>query len=424
MSLDVLTFGLNHHSAPVSVRERVSMPAELLRPALDGLRTAFGSKVQEATILSTCNRTEIYCAAEPEVAEHIPSWLADFNSLKAHDLRPHLYQYNKDLAVRHAFRVASGLDSMVLGEPQILGQMKTAVRAASEAGSLGTLLHQLFQKTFSVAKEVRTQTAIGAQSVSMAAASVRLAQRVFGDLSKTRILFIGAGEMIELCSTHFSAQKPSCMIVANRTLERAETLASQFDGQTMKLADLPDRLAEFDIVVSCTASSLPILGLGLVQKVSKSRRHMPMVMIDLAVPRDIEPEVSQLDDVYLYSVDDLGRYVQMASDSRQAAVVQAEAIIDSRVQHFMHWLDSRAVVPVIRNLNQGADSVMQAELERARRLLAKGENADLVLEQFAHSLTQKYLHAPMVALNRSQGDDRAALMDMLPRLFPYQDSSH
>ena len=424
MSLDVLTFGLNHHSAPVSVRERVSMPAELLRPALDGLRSAFGTRVREATILSTCNRTEIYCAAQPEVAEHIPSWLADFNSLEANELRPHLYQYNKDLAVRHAFRVASGLDSMVLGEPQILGQMKTAVRAASEAGSLGTLLHQLFQKTFSVAKEVRTQTAIGAQSVSMAAASVRLAQRVFGDLSKTRVLFIGAGEMIELCATHFSAQKPSCMVVANRTLERAETLASQLDGQSMKLADLPERLAEFDIVVSCTASSLPILGLGLVQKASKLRRHMPIVMIDLAVPRDIESEVAQLDDVYLYSVDDLGRYVQMASDSRQAAVVQAEAIIDSRVQNFMHWMDSRAVVPVIRNLNQGADSIMQSELERARRLLARGENADEVLEQFAHSLTQKYLHAPMVALNRSQGEERAALMNMLPRLFPYQDSSH
>ncbi|MGH8812287.1 MAG: glutamyl-tRNA reductase, partial [Advenella sp.] len=227
-----------------------------------------------------------------------------------------------------------------------------------------------------------------------------------------------------LCSTHFAAQKPSCMVVANRTRERAETLASQFDGKTMKLADLPERLAEFDIVVSCTASSLPILGLGLVQKASKARRHMPMVMIDLAVPRDIEPEVSQLDDVYLYSVDDLGRYVQMASDSRQAAVVQAEAIIDSRVQNFMHWMDSRAVVPVIRNLNQGADAIVQTELDRARRLLARGENADLVLEQFARSLTQKYLHAPMVALNRSQGDDRAALMDMLPRLFPYQDSSH
>lgn len=422
MSLDVLTFGLNHTSAPVSVRERVSMPVDLLKPALEGLRAAFGGAVREAAILSTCNRTEVYCAAEPHVAEHLPAWLAGVNSIEANDLQPHLYRHLQDGAVRHAFRVASGLDSMVLGEPQILGQMKDAVRAAGEAGSLGTLLHQLFQRTFSVAKEVRSQTAIGAQSVSMAAAAVRLAERVFGNLAEARTLFIGAGEMIELCATHFAAQHPREMVVANRTIERAEAVASRYGAGTMKLADLTDRLAEFDVIVSCTASTLPILGLGMVERATRLRRHRPMVMIDLAVPRDIEPEVARLGDVYLYSVDDLGRLVQSGTDARRAAVVQAEAIIETRVQNFMHWMQSREVVPVIRDLHQAADDVRLAELERARRMLARGESPDAVLEQLAHGLTQKYLHGPLAALNRSEGADRQQLLAWMPRLFPGRDT--
>src|SRR5690606_13252822 len=236
MSAEVFTFGLNHVSAPLSVRERVSLPMELLKPALSALRSSVGGSVEEAAILISCNRTEIYCAAEPAVARDLPAWLADFQSVDTSDLQPHLYRHDQDGAVRHAFRVASGLDSMVLGEPQILGQMKDAVRAAGDAGTLGTLLHQLFQRTFAVAKEVRSQTAIGEQSVSMAAAAVKLAERVFGDLSKVKILFIGAGEMIELCATHFAAQRPKAITVANRTLERAEALAGLFGAQTMRLA--------------------------------------------------------------------------------------------------------------------------------------------------------------------------------------------
>lgn len=418
MSVDVLTFGLNHVSAPVSVRERVSLPMELLRPALEGLRATFGGAVREAAILSTCNRTEIYCAADRSVIERVPAWLADFRQLDDSQLRPHLYKHTQNDAVRHAFRVASGLDSMVLGETQILGQMKTAVRAAEEAGSMGTLLHQLFQKTFSVAKEVRSQTAIGEDSVSMAAAAVRLAERVFGDLTQVKVLCVGAGEMMELCATHFAAQRPAGMVVANRTLDRAESLASRFSAGTMRLADLPDRLAEFDVVVSCTASSLPILGLGMVERATRARRRRPIVMVDLAVPRDIEPEVARLDDVYLYSVDDLGRLVQNATESRQAAVVQAEAIIETRVQNFMHWMDSRLVVPVIRDLHEAANSLREAELDRARKALARGESPDQVLEQLAHGLTQKYLHGPLAALNQSQGADRQQLLGWLPRLYP------
>ena len=418
MSVSVLALGLNHVSAPVSVRERVSLPEDLVRPALTALRQAFGGAVKEAAILSTCNRTELYCAAEPHVAERLPSWLAEFNQIEAGALEPHMYLHGRDEAVRHAFRVASGLDSMVLGEPQILGQMKDAVRAAEEAGALGTLLHQLFQRTFSVAKEVRSTTAIGAQSVSMAAAAVRLAERVFGDLAQCKVLFIGAGEMIELCATHFAARQPASIVVANRTLERAENLANRFSAGTMRLADLPDRLAQFDVVVSCTASTLPLLGLGMVERATRQRKRKPMVMVDLAVPRDIEPEVSQLDDIYLYSVDDLGAVVQSGTDARRAAVVQAEAIIDARVRNFMHWMQVRANVPVIRDLQTTAQSIQMLELERARRLLAKGESPEAVLEQLAHGLTQKYLHGTMTALNQSDATERQELLHWLPRLFP------
>jgi glutamyl-tRNA reductase len=424
MSVDVLTFGLNHVSAPVSVRERVSMPLDLLRPALDGLRSAFGSSVKEAAILSTCNRTEIYCAAEPQVSDHLPAWMAEINRLEAGALKPHLYQYQQNDAVRHTFRVASGLDSMVLGEPQILGQMKQAVRAADQAGALGTLLHQLFQRTFSVAKEVRSQTAIGAHSVSMAAAAVHLAERVFGDLSQASVLFIGAGEMIELCATHFAALKPRQMVVANRTLERAQLLASRFTAKTLKLADIPDKLAGFDVIVSCTASTLPILGLGMVERVTLARRHRPMVMIDLAVPRDIEAEVGRLADVYLYSVDDLGRMVQSGTDARRAAVVQAEAIIETRVQNFMRWLQNREIVPAIIDYQHAADRVRESELERARRLLARGESPELVIEQLAHGLTQKYMDGPLAALNRSEDAEREQWLNLLPRLLPGASRRH
>ena len=269
---------------------------------------------------------------------------------------------------------------------------------------------------------MRSQTAIGAQSVSMAAAAVRLAERVFGDLGQARTLFIGAGEMIELCATHFAAQRPRSMVVANRTAERAELLANRFSASTMKLSDLTDRLSGIrcDRVLYGQLPAHPRAGDG--GAATRLRRHRPMVMIDLAVPRDIEPEVGRLDDVYLYSVDDLGRLVQTGTDARRAAVVQAEAIIETRVQGFMHWMQSREVVPVIRDLHQAAEDVRAAELERARRMLARGESPEAVLEQLAHGLTQKYLHGPLAALNRSEGEDRKQLLAWMPRLFPGRDS--
>jgi glutamyl-tRNA reductase len=305
----------------------------------------------------------------------------------------------------------------VLGEPQILGQMKDAVRQAEAAGGLGTYLHQMFQRTFAVAKEVRSTTEIGAHSVSMAAAAVRLSQRIFDRISDQNVLFIGAGEMIELCATHFSAQNPKSLTIANRTLERGELLAHRFNGRAIMLTDLPEQLASFDIVVSCTASSLPIIGLGLVERAVKARRHKPVFMVDLAVPRDIESEVGRLDDVFLYTVDDLGAAVQTGMQNRQAAVSQAEAIIETRVQSFMHWMDSRAVVPVIQELHESSEQMRLAELERARRLLARGESPDAVLEALSKGLTAKFLHGPQQALHHAQGDERARLATLLPQLF-------
>jgi glutamyl-tRNA reductase len=306
---------------------------------------------------------------------------------------------------------------MVIGEPQILGQMKDAVKSAEHAGTLGTVLHKLFQSTFSVAKEVRTQTDIGASSVSMAAAAIKVAERIYPSIAGQKILFVGAGEMIELCSTHFAAKQPREMTFANRSIERGEQLASRFQGRVITLNDLPEQLPLHDIVVTCTASTLPILGKGMIERALKARRHRPILMIDLAVPRDVEAEVAELDDVFLYSVDDLGKIVQEGLDTRHAAVTQAEAIINANVHAFMHWLENRELVPTIRALRDQAERMRRHELERAARMLAKGDDPAKVLEQLSHSLTNKFLHAPTHALNRAQTQDRDVLVAALTRLY-------
>ena len=421
--------GLNHTTAPLSLREKVAFAPDQIGQAVVAARAWFGREHSqnhgdnhglgnEAAILSTCNRTELYaaCSADNPV-DATGHFLANFHQLPYSELRPHLYTLPQDNAVRHAFRVASGLDSMVLGEPQILGQMKDAVRQADAAGGLGTYLHQMFQRTFAVAKEVRSTTEIGAHSVSMAAAAVRLSQRIFDKIADQHVLFIGAGEMIELCATHFAAQNPKSLTIANRTLERGEALAHRFNGKAIRLADLPQQLAQFDIIVSCTASSLPIIGLGLVERAVKIRKHRPIFMVDLAVPRDIEPEVGQLDDVFLYTVDDLGTVVQTGIENRQAAVAQAEVIIETRVQSFMHWIDGRAVVPVIQDLHESSEQLRLMELERARKMLARGENIDAVLEALSKGITAKFLHGPQQALHQASGDERARLAVLLPQLF-------
>ena len=411
--MQLFAFGMNHHTAPLAVREQVTFHAENLEAALRDL--VAHEPVREAAIISTCNRTEVYCSTHEPI--RAIDWLARFHHMKAPALAPFLYTLPRERAVTHAFRVASGLDSMVIGEPQILGQMKDAVKSAEHAGTLGTVLHKLFQSTFSVAKEVRTQTDIGASSVSMAAAAIKVAERIYPSIAEQKILFVGAGAMIELCSTHFAAKQPREMTFANRSIERGEQLASRLQGRAITLNDLPEQLALHDIVVTCTASTLPILGKGMIERALKARRHRPILMIDLAVPRDVEAEVAELDDVFLYSVDDLGKIVQEGLDTRHAAVAQAEAIINTNVHAFMHWLENRELVPTIRALRDQVERMRRHELERAVRMLAKGDDPEKVLEQLSHSLTNKFLHAPTRALNSAEAKDRDILVAALTRLY-------
>jgi glutamyl-tRNA reductase len=424
--MSVWALGINHTTAPLDLRGRFAFALDQIAPTLHGLRQSLSQNAAacgavETAIISTCNRTEIYCAGERPALDHTLGWLAHSGGVSTEVLREHSYSLENGPVARHAFRVASGLDSMVLGEAQILGQMKDAVRAAESAGALGSTLNQLFQRSFAVAKEVRTSTEIGAHSISMAAAAVRLASQLFEDLGRTRVLFVGAGEMIELCATHFAARNPKQIAIANRTLERGEKLATRFGGEVMRLSDLPERLHEFDIVVSCTASTLPIVGLGAVERALKKRRHRPMFMVDLAVPRDIEPEVKQLEDVYLYTVDDLASVVQTAQANRQAAVAQAEAIIDAGVQSFMHWMDQRhpehGVVPLIRQIQDQADVWRTIELDRARKRLAKGEDIDTVLDALSRGLAQKMLHGTLAELRAGDAETREQTARTASRLF-------
>lgn len=409
----IFTLGINHHSAPLAIRERVAFGADKLRHALAEL--ANSQVVREVAILSTCNRTEIYCVAES--TQRVIDWLSAYHQVEHDDLLPFLYVHDQPAAILHAFRVASGLDSMVIGEPQILGQVKDAVRAAEETGTLGTQLHKLFQRAFAVAKEVRSTTAIGANIVSMAAAGVHLAERIFESVAGQRILFIGAGEMIELCAAHFCADKPKQVTVANRTIERGRLLAERYGGTAIRLDDLADYLPQHDIVVSCTASPLPIIGLGMAERAIKARRHRPIFIVDLAVPRDVEEEVGELDDVFLYTVDDLAQIVESGMESRQAAVLEAEDIIGGRVRDFLGWLQAREAVPVIRALRDSAERMRRHELEHALKMLSRGEAADKVLEQLSLRLTNKLLHAPTQSLNQAEGAERGDLQVAAARLF-------
>lgn len=422
--MQLLAFGLNHHSAPLSVRERLAFPGDQLRENLHHLRTSLAETAPEQALVSTCNRTELYLATEtPDHAkEQALDWLAERSQSRTSDLSDHLYEHQDPQAVRHVFRVASGLDSMVLGEPQILGQLKQAAREAHEAGNLGVHLHHLFQRAFSVAKEVRTSTEIGAHSVSMAAAGVKLAQRIFGDLSQTSMLFIGAGEMIDLCLSHFSAQHPTRLMVANRTVARGEILAHRYGGQAMALSGLPDQLHHFDIVVSCTASSLPILGLGMIESALKKRRHRPVFLVDLAVPRDIEAEVASLDNAFLYTVDDLGGLVKEGVEARQGAVVHAEAIIENGVQHFMQWKETRQQVPLIKALSGELEVIQAQEVLAAQRRLARGDSPDAVLQGLAHALSQKLLHGAYAGLSSPDVEAREEAATVVRRLFKISDS--
>lgn len=416
-----IALGINHKTASVDVRERVAFTPEQLVEALQQLCRITPSR--EAAILSTCNRSELYLEQDHPSTDEVLAWLAGYHNLSLEELRACAYVHTDDDAVRHMMRVASGLDSMVLGEPQILGQMKSAYAVAREAGTVGPLLGRLFQATFSTAKTVRTDTAIGENPVSVAFAAVSLARQIFADLHRSQALLIGAGETITLVARHLHEQGVKRIVVANRTLERASILAEEFGAHAVLLADMPQELVNSDIVISSTASQLPILGKGAVERALKQRRHKPIFMVDIAVPRDIEPEVGELDDVYLYTVDDLHEVVAENLKSRQGAAQAAEELVGAGVEDFMQRLRELAAVDVLRAYRQQAERQRDDELARALRLLQNGTSAEEALAQLARGLTNKLLHAPSVQLKKLSADGRFDALAVAQELFALDEGS-
>ena len=392
-----LTAGINHKTAPVSLREQVAFAPEQLSEALQDASRYLNTR--EVAILSTCNRTELYLGSHIERQKAL-DWLTNYHNLDKQLLQDHSYIYQNEYAVRHVMRVACGLDSMVLGEPQILGQLKTAFAAAREAGTIGSYLSRLFQFSFTKAKQVRTQTAIGRQPVSVAYAATTLAKQIFSDLRQNTALLIGAGETIELVAKHLHQQGLQNIIVVNRTMSRARILSDQFNGRSALLSDIPHVLPEADIVISSTASPVPVLGKGVVERALKQRKHRPMFMVDIAVPRDIEQEVEELADVYLYTVDDLQGVIEDNMQQRQEAAHEAEHIVEAGTSEFMAQLRSLDAVAVLRAFRQQTENIRDIELERAIISLGNGTPPEQVLTQFARTLTNKLMHTPSVQLKQ------------------------
>lgn len=413
--MPLLALGLNHKTAPVEIRERLVFPADTIDQALHGLTNL--SCVNEAAILSTCNRTEIYCGLETAEFEPVINWLQQYHNLPTSDLKPYLYTHLDRPAVHHLLSVASGLDSLILGEPQILGQVKDAYAYAEHAGTTGTLLTKLFHHTFSVAKEVRTDTAIGSSPVSVAFAAVSLAKQIFGDLNQQTALLIGAGETIELAARHLHQQGIGKMIIANRSVDRAHHLASQFNGYALGLPEIPTHLPEADIVVSSTASPEPILHQETVKSALKIRRHQPIFMVDIAVPRDIHPDIAKLEDVYLYTVDDLHEVIEEGLRTRREAAEQAREIIDIQVEHYMGWLRSLDAVGTICLVRQRSESRRDEVLAKAKKMLKSSQNPEQALQFLAHTLTNKLIHEPCSRMRQAAYEGRMEILEAVSDIF-------
>jgi glutamyl-tRNA reductase len=397
MPLQIL--GINHKTAPVDIREHVVIPESRLTDALDSLKSCEG--INSGIIVSTCNRTEIYSETEFDDPGPLVDWLAGYQGLERNAIKKYIYHHSQESAVQHALRVASGLDSMVLGEPQILGQLKSAYQASCDAGALGLHLDRLFQHTFSVAKQVRSETSIGSSPVSIAYAAVTLARQIFADLSEQTCLLIGAGETIELVARHLHNNAIGRIIVANRSYERAHSLAKQFNGYAIELREISSHLAEADIVISSTASDEPIVMYEETRQAVQTRRHRPILMVDIAVPRDIDPRIADLEDVYLYSVDDMHDIIQENMKSREAAASEAEDIISDHVHQFMGWIRTRDAVPTIRCIRDWAEEIKLETLQKARRQLEQGKDSGEILDQLAHNLTNKLIHSPSTRLREA-----------------------
>ena len=413
--MSLIALGINHRTAPVELREQVAITGERISDALREL-TALPS-VNEAAILSTCNRTELYCGLQTTNLDEVTNWLAAYHKLEPELIRPYLYSFPDDNAVRHLLRVAGGLDSMIIGEPQILGQMKDAYQAATDAGTLDSALGRLFQHTFSVAKQIRTDTAIGESPVSVAFAAVSLAKQIFGEFSDQTALLIGAGETIELTARHLRDQQLGRLVIANRTPENAHRLAARFDGYGIGLDEIPAHLAEADIVISATGSPTTLIDRAMVEKALKSRKHRPVFMVDIAVPRDIDADVAELEDIYLYTVDDLQDVIQENLKSRQQAALQAEEIIDVQVERFMSWLRAQDAVATIRDYRKNAEQQRDEVANKARHMLESGKDPKQVLEFLANTLTNKLTHAPSVRIREAAENGDNHLLDAALVLF-------
>lgn len=419
--MSTLLIGVNHNTASVDIREKVAFAPERMTEALRELQSH--CRISEAVIMSTCNRTEIYCAIDDDqtpdqaIPETIADWLSAWHAVDIEDLEKSLYIHWQNDMVRHLMRVASGLDSMVLGEPQILGQIKSAYMMAREAGTVGGTLMRLFEDAFSVAKQVRTETAIGENPVSVAFAAVSLAQKIFSDISSARALLIGAGKTVELVIQHLKQLGVRDMVVANRTLENALQLHERYGVTGVLLSEIPEQLALADIVVSSTGSPLPILGKGAVERAVRKRRHRPVFMVDLAVPRDIEPEVGELGDVYLYSVDDLKEVIDSNLENRQSAARDAEQIVDEGVAAHEQKMRTLGIVATLRSFREKSEQIRDVEVERALKLLEKGEKPEKVVTSLARLLTNKLIHSPSVQLKKASADGHSDLIVLAQQLF-------
>jgi len=413
--MSLITLGINHKTAPLELRERLAFTPQTLPEALQSLKKL--AHIEEASILSTCNRTELYCVTSKDNDRAIIEWFSHFHGLDEEQIKQHIYLHAHEETVRHAMEVASGLDSMVLGEPQIAGQMKDAYAMANENGTIGLLLGKLYQRAFAVSKQVRTDTDIGSSPVSVAFAAVSLAKQIFGDLKQTTVLLVGAGETIELAARHLHSQGVKKVIIANRSVERAQKLADEFQGEAISLQSISEHLHRCDIVIASTASPLPIIGKGTVERALKKRKHEPIFMVDLAVPRDVEPEVNQLDDVYLYSVDDLQSVIEENMENRIQAAEQARDIIDVQVSHFLDWQKSLGAVDIIAQIRQNTQDISSEVLNKAKKQLAAGQNAEEVLDFLANTLTNKFLHQPSTKLRQASQEERDDVLKVARDLF-------
>ena len=438
--MSLLLVGINHKTADISLREKVAFPPEIISDALRQIRTLPG--IREVVLLSTCNRTELYIngvhstfsdddqskqckdSLVNQRVNQVVDWLADFHKFQSSDLRNSIYSLSGVEVVKHLMKVSCGLDSLVLGEPQILGQIKSAFALAKDLNLVDSSLNRVFNAAFSIAKKVRTDTAIGENPVSVAYAATLLAERIFSDLESLSILLIGAGRTIELVATHFKEKRVSSITVANRTLDNALEIAHKFKGKGVLLSDIPEQLEAVDIVVSSTNSQLPLLGKGSVERALQRRKHRPMLLIDLAVPRDIEAQVGDIADAYLYSIDDISGAIEDNVKSRSEAAIQAETIIDRGAREYVKQLRSLNAVSTLKAFRDKTDQIRSKEVERAMKSLNNGESAEKVLESLARAITNKFTHAPSVQLRHASSEGRTELIDLMNELFELEDPNN